>query len=69
MQKILRNAAKCKRCGDIIESTHRHDFKSCECGAISVDGGKEYIRRLAAADFNDIEDMSEFERTPEPEKQ
>ncbi len=42
---ILRNAAECARCGDVIESKHRHDFVSCTCGAIFVDGGKRYLRR------------------------
>ena len=45
MKKILtRNAAQCLECGDIIESKHRHDFVSCSCGNIFVDGGLDYIR-------------------------
>jgi hypothetical protein len=39
------NRAGCRSCGDVIESTHRHDFKTCRCGDISVDGGEEYCRR------------------------
>lgn len=42
---MIRNIAKCKKCGDIIESKHRHDFVQCSCGAIFVDGGHDYIRR------------------------
>lgn len=42
---MIRNIAKCKKCGDIIESKHRHDFVLCSCGAIFVDGGHDYIRR------------------------
>ena len=45
-ERIIRNSAKCLKCGDEIESTYRHDFKSCKCGAISVDGGKDYLRRV-----------------------
>lgn len=26
-----RNRAKCKNCGDIIESKHQHDFVTCTC--------------------------------------
>lgn len=26
-----RNRAKCKNCGDVIESTHNHDFVTCTC--------------------------------------
>lgn len=43
---IFRNAAKCRRCGDEIESKYRHDFRTCKCGAISVDGGLDYLRRV-----------------------
>lgn len=45
MYTISRNSARCGECGDEIESTHRHDFKSCTCGSLFVDGGKDYIRR------------------------
>lgn len=41
----MRNLAKCKNCGDIIESKSRHDFQICSCGSIFVDGGTDYIRR------------------------
>ena len=54
---IRLNRAKCKLCGDIIQSTHRNDFKSCKCGEISVDGGSWYTRRCAK-DLNNIEEMS-----------
>jgi hypothetical protein len=30
---------QCKQCNETVESTHRHDFKSCSCGNVSVDGG------------------------------
>lgn len=43
--KIIKNRARCKNCGDIIESNYRNDIKSCHCGAITVDGGHDYIRR------------------------
>lgn len=42
---MIRNIAKCKKCGDIIESKHRHDFVQCSCKSIFVDGGHDYIRR------------------------
>ena len=45
-QKILvRNAIRCNICGEEIESKHRHDFVTCKCGACSVDGGHDYLRR------------------------
>lgn len=36
----MRNRAKCKSCGDLLESFHRHDFVSCKCGEISIEGGE-----------------------------
>ena len=39
MEKIIRNVIQCKHCGDIIESTHVHDFKFCSCKSCAVDGG------------------------------
>jgi len=47
----------CRKCGDIIESKHVHDFVRCKCGAIAVDGGKDYLRRIG--NLEDIEDLSE----------
>lgn len=40
------NAAVCKKCGDYIRSLNRHDFRHCKCGAIAVDGGSHYLRRM-----------------------
>lgn len=54
----MRNRAKCKLCEDIIESKHRHDYVSCKCGQISVDGGQDYWRTFATdyVNFLRIED-------------
>jgi hypothetical protein len=55
MNRIIRNAARCKRCGDEIESRHRHDWVACRCGAIFVDGGTSYRRAGGAVDaFEDL---------------
>jgi len=43
---IIQNAVTCLGCGDFIVSKHRHDFVTCTCGAISVDGGQAYLRRV-----------------------
>jgi hypothetical protein len=57
IQLILHNRIQCKKCNDIIESEHRHDFKWCKCGAVAVDGGKDYMRRVG--NFEDWVDKSE----------
>lgn len=62
---VKRNAIKCNHCGDVIESTHRHDFKTCSCGRVSVDGGKSYCRRCFTDTPDDFEDLSEWEDVEE----
>ena len=53
---IIQNAVTCLACGDFIVSKHRHDFVTCTCGAVSVDGGQEYLRRVG--DFANAMDLS-----------
>lgn len=55
--KIKVNKAQCLKCNDIIESKHVHDFVSCKCGCIFVDGGLEYLRR-GAEDFKFLKELS-----------
>jgi hypothetical protein len=43
-QHIISNQAKCRNCGDVIFSSHVHDYVECSCGAVMVDGGNEYLR-------------------------
>ena len=64
---IIRNAIQCKKCGDIIESVSVHDFKTCSCGACSVDGGHYYLRRCAKS-LEDFVDLSEFQKDDDQEK-
>jgi len=42
---ITKNSARCTKCDTEIESKFLHDFKWCPCGAIFVDGGREYFHR------------------------
>lgn len=44
---IVSNKAMCEKCHTVIESMTVHDYVSCACRAIFVDGGKEYLRRGA----------------------
>lgn len=56
-EKVIVNKIRCRDCGDVVESKHRHDFKYCKCGAIAVDGGREYLRRVGKLEA--IEELSE----------
>lgn len=44
---IISNQMRCHDCGDEPFSPHRHAMVYCKCGNIAVDGGTEYLRRLA----------------------
>lgn len=52
---IYVNKAQCRLCNDIIESKSLHDFVSCSCGEIHVDGGRHYLKRGAVNLENLIE--------------
>lgn len=47
---ILSNQVKCDKCGDKPFSANVHDFRSCKCGSIAVDGGMDYLRRVGNID-------------------
>ena len=65
-RKLKHNRIRCKKCGDIIESKARHDYKVCSCKSIFVDGGLAYSRRgWPEGDPKDwIEDLCEYEEEP-----
>lgn len=39
-------AIHCKTCDYVVYSRARHDFRSCKCGSVSVDGGPGYERLI-----------------------
>jgi hypothetical protein len=43
--RLKKNMIRCLSCNDIIESAHTHDYKTCGCGSVSIDGGLEYAKR------------------------
>lgn len=43
---IVSNQATCLSCKESIWSGHRHDYVTCKCGELSVDGGQAYIKRV-----------------------
>ena len=66
--KIISNKARCSICGDVVESKSTHDFQACSCGAIFVDGGHSYLRR-GAKNFEDLEELSEYEEDGDSKKE
>ena len=55
-EEIISNKIKCKKCGDIIESKSTNDYIRCSCGAVAVDGGKDYLKRIGSEE--DYEELS-----------
>ena len=42
---ILKNSAMCGDCRQEIVSRHKHDYITCSCGQLSIDGGSSYLKR------------------------
>ena len=57
---MYQNKAKCRNCGEVVESKHRHDWVACSCFRNSpdtrgfyLDGGNDYGRY--GGNIDDIE--------------
>ena len=60
-EEIISNKIKCKKCGDVIESKSTNDLKRCSCGAVAVDGGKEYLKRLGnEKDYEELREALDY---------
>ncbi len=49
----MRNRAKCKACGDVLESFLRNDYITCKCGQVSIYGG-EWVFGTEAIDYSNF---------------
>lgn len=51
------NKVRCNKCQSVIESKHRHQFVTCKCEHVSIDGGKDYSKRAwsGAPDWYEID--------------
>lgn len=59
---IFINGAVCLKCKEFIRSTNTHSYKTCKCGAVSVDGGSWYAKRRGNTD-NYIDVIEPFYKT------
>jgi len=64
--KIILNQAQCLSCNAIITSKHRHDYVTCTCGQLAVDGGHDYCKRNFT-DYSKIHEMSIIEEVGDDE--
>ena len=55
----IRHAIQCKKCLEIVESKHLHDFKYCSCRAVGIDGGVSAGNRILG-NLSDMEDRSMY---------
>lgn len=45
-ETLVANRIECLSCGSILHSKSVHDFVTCACGRVSLDGGSNYQRVL-----------------------
>ncbi len=56
---VVSNEARCLKCGDVIRSMSGHDYVTCSCGNLSVDGGRNYLKRNYRDGRDSWEELSE----------
>jgi len=57
-EKITQQGVRCVHCKDEIYSCNRHDYRTCKCGKVSIDGGADYVKLC----FEKITDYESIER-------
>lgn len=60
MAMLLNNSVKCLSCNTVVRSKFRHDYVTCKCGDVSVDGGTLYSRCIFK-DFNKVESLQVYD--------
>lgn len=51
----MSHALRCPECGDWITSRSVHDFVTCTCLGLFVDGGDAYLRYGGSVDMDKVE--------------
>ena len=59
-QRLIKNHVRCLHCGDHLESRSHHDYRTCRCRKVAVDGGLEYLRRKGepGKDYQELSDYA-----------
>src|SRR5688572_6893081 len=67
MAVLLRSQLVCPKCDDLISSIHVHDFRQCNCGALAIDGGRDYLRMVVSDEvralFDGPDDLKPWDRS------
>ena len=54
-RQLVASYARCKQCGTVVQSLHRHDYKTCSCdNKTMIDGGTDY-QRFGGVDIQWVE--------------
>lgn len=55
---MKRNRVRCLSCDEVIESKFGHDYRTCSCGKVSVDGGpcERSCRVVFSGPYRRVED-------------
>ena len=62
--QMVASYVRCKCCGTILQSLHRHDYKKCGCdNETMIDGGLDYVR-CGGVDMQFVETISVFDNEP-----
>ena len=61
---IVKNSCVCLNCKEEITSDYGHNFVTCKCGKVSIDGGHGYQRILGFPEDYKITSIT-IENTPE----
>ena len=61
MIKLIKNAAQCLGCGDVVVSKSRHDYVVCGCGNVAVDGGLDYMP-MSVRDLSQYKSLHQYEQ-------
>jgi hypothetical protein len=64
---ILQNAIRIKHTGQILISTHRHDYVTDPTGKYMLDGGRDYLRR-SIFDAERVDDLTLYDDDPIEQK-
>lgn len=43
--KIIKNSAKCNKCGEVLVSQFEAQKVKCKCGELNISGGNSYLIR------------------------
>lgn len=50
--ELEKNQRQCPYCKEVLTSIHNYDLKTCRCGYLTIDGGRDNLRIITNEVFN-----------------